>query len=785
MGESERAVVHMEGVHFAYNRMAEMPSPTAGAWALLDISLQLLPGTWLAVAGANGSGKSTLARLIAGLHPPDRGKVQVCGVSTTASEFHPAQIGVGYLAQQPEEYVVGLTVWDDVAFGPLNLGLPADEVERRVKEALAAVGMSHVPVDKPTLHLSGGELQRVALAGVLALRPSVLILDEPTVACHPSLRRTIREAIRGYVKRSNAAVLWVTHDPEEIAAADSVIVLDAGKIVFRGTPDMLAQAQVAGRYWGIAPLVDRAWNRSERGNGAARKALCRHSGPALQMQGVGFSYAPSEGRILDDVNLRVCRGEKVALIGASGAGKSTLMQLAAMLEARHEGSLAVLGKPITSAASRRDLRQRRAIVERLRPRVAVAFQQPEQQLFGVTVRDDFEFGLRHLGINPEEWQERIRSAIAWVGLPQAVLDRSPFELSGGERRRIAIALALAQRPELLLLDEPTAGLDHPAAVSLLNAVEELHVQRGVSVLVATHDPFVVERWPDRVVRLEKGRIVEAVGWELDDAPNTTSSHAGNGLKAAAPSGVGRGQNTPWLKDVDPRIRLIGAAIVATGVATVRTGVALALAACMVACWYFLADYPLRSVASVVRGLWPFLLAAVVFAGLRVDDGQLAVSVAGLGDGVEAALRILLLVLSVSWLTHVGGIGETLWALGALFAPLHRIGIPVSTVTGAAVIGIRMMPLLGEEARRIRRAQIARGANRIKGLRGHWLRVASLAIPLSASLFRRAERLGEALHLRGFHDGSRLVTGEAPRGGYKNIVYLLLASLGALAMVMAN
>lgn len=787
MNDTARAVVQLEGVYFAYNRFAESESPTVKPWALEDIHLQLLPGTWLAVAGSNGSGKSTLARLIAGLHHPNRGSIHVCGVSTIAPEFHPAQIGIGYLAQQPEEHVVGLTVWDDVAFGLVNRGLHADEIEGRVKEALAAVDLSHLPADKSTLHLSGGELQRVALAGVLALRPSLLILDEPTAACHPSLRRAIRAAVRNYMKHYNAAVLWVTHDPEEIAAADAVIVLADGSIVFRGTPAELAEEQSRGRRWDLAPLEHQGLDHFDLGAAAMRD----DREIALAMKGVGFAYDASERRVLKDVDLRVHRGEIVTLIGPSGAGKSTLIHLASMLEARHEGSVTVLGEHVPSAATRSEQRKRQAIVERIRPRVAVAFQQPEQQLFGVTVRDDFVFGLRHLGIDPEEWAERIETAIAAVGLNETILDRSPFELSGGERRRVAIALCLSQQPELLLLDEPTAGMDYPSVTALLHAIEEQNADHQTSVFVATHDPAVVSRWHRRVLRLQAGCIVEErEGHAHSDVPyrqaddNHGEANDGTQCDSFVLSDGHDFENTSWLKGVDSRVRFVGAAVAAASIATVRTGFALASAACLVALWFVLAAYPLRSAVAIARSLWPFLLAAIVFAGLQWSGG-LTVSMEGLSEGTILALRILLLVLSVSWLTHVGGVGEMLWSLSSLFAPLRRIGIPVSALVGAAVIAIRMIPLLGEEASRIRRAQIARGVNRIKGWRGHWLRVVSLVIPLSASLFRRAERLGEALHLRGFQDGSQFAVRAAARGGYKNIVFLCLALAGAAAIVMAN
>lgn len=805
---SEAPILKLQDVGFSYNEASEPALSSKSGWALKNIDLELQRGKWLAVAGANGSGKSTLARLIAGLHRPIAGSVQINGVETSSAEFHPAQLGIGYLSQHPEEHVVGLTVADDVAFGPLNLGLEAAEIERRVEHALDAVGLADLPRDASTQRLSGGEVQRLALAGILALQPSLLILDEPTVSCHPSLRQALRETIRHYIRRHQVAVLWVTHDPEEIMAADSVMVLAAGKSVFHGSPATLAKEQSQGRFTDLAPIGDGSSSLVIEAPTAQRRKSCEamngaNQQAALKMQGVGFSYLASAKRVLSGVNLTVYPGEVVPLVGESGAGKSTLIQLAAMLEPRHEGKLTILGRRVPAINDRhrrgreRRGRERRAIVENLRPSVAVSFQQPEQQLFGVTVREDFEFGLRHLGIDPTLWQARIEKAIATVGLTQAFLDRSPFELSGGEKRRVAIAIGLAQQPDLFLLDEPTAGLDYPGAEALLQAIEELRHNHRAGVLLATHDPTVAARWRRRIACLTDRHIIDGASMPTDvqvaeppqgeksavqgNEPGSLATSATPDLRGGSPAVA---QNA-WLSGVDPRMRLLGAAAVAAAITTVNGRAGLTAAAGIVAVWFTLAAYPIRAVLATARGLLPFLLAAIVFASLTFVGGHPQLSLEGFLEGTITAGRILLLVLSVSWLTHVGGIGEMLWALSTIFAPLRRIGLPVASLTGAAIIGIRMMPLLAEEARRIRKSQIARGVDRVKGLRGQWIRAASLVIPLSASLFRRAERLGEALHLRGFQDDNHLITGGAARGGHRNLLFLLLALAGTIAILIAN
>lgn len=712
----------------------------------VDVALQ--PGEWIAVVGANGSGKSTFLRLAAGLLRPDHGKVWWEG-----REAGPSAVGsgVGFLSQHPEEHVIGLTVWEDVAFGPIQQGLRGPSLEARVFGALEAVGLASRAAAEVN-SLSGGELQRTALAGVLALEPRLILLDEPTAHADPQMRRLIRRSVRRLQEELNATVVWATHRPEEILAADRVLVFHEGELVYDGTPGGLKGEHA--RKWGIAPLDSSSkraiWREEERGATSKDK-----TGPCLlEFQGVGFSYrsGETERRVLRGVSLRLTRGEMAFLTGESGAGKSTLLHIAGLLLRHQSGRLVVLGEeipPSLKVPTRAERSRFTRLERRLRPDVVAVLQAPERQFFCTTIEDEFRLSLRRAGVTPAEWPRRTEEALSAVGLDAAeILPCSPYSLSGGERRRVAIALGMATRPKLLLLDEPTAGLDYPSGAQVLAAVDGIRRAKGCAVLVTTHD---VDNMAGRCFRwfhVERGKVEErdcghpgAVLPVLEDRPILPAKR----VSADADAEVA----APWLKRVEPRLRFLGTLALAVAVAFVPPGWGLAVAGTVVAALLALAQYPFARVLATAKGLAPFLAAAVLFAAIEWTDGGPLFSRSGFYEGLGVSTRVFLMVVGVAWLPWVGGIGEMLRVLRSVVTPLRRIGLPWESLTTATLVGMRMIPVLREEARNLRLAQAARGLQFEDGVRGRWTGLASLVIPLTAAVLRRAERLGEALQMRGF------------------------------------
>ncbi|MCI8468487.1 MAG: ATP-binding cassette domain-containing protein [Eggerthellaceae bacterium] len=532
------------------------------------LSLTVPQGQFCCLLGGNGSGKSTLARCVNALLTPDAGRVLTFGRDTRdADATYFIRSNAGLVFQSPDDQLVASVVENDVAFGPENLGVPAPELAERVSRALGAVGLQGFQRSE-TASLSGGQKQRVAIAGVLAMDPALLILDEASAMLDPRGRAGLMRVCRE-LHDEGLTILMITHYMEEAAQAERVVVLDAGRVVMDGGPDEVLTrgdelralaldvpfaaalaADLRGRGVAVAPCVDAATLRAELD--AARAAAGRAAGadaaggsdgtaasdapgpsapanespspadaaPLIALEGVSYSYGDPERRerrrrrrrqeperadwgpepgavwALRDVTLTVREGELLGIAGHTGSGKSTLAQLLNGLARPTRGRVLLRGEDLSA----------RGAAERARAAVGLVFQYPEHQLFAATVYDDVAFGPRNLGLAPAEVDGRVRRALAGVGLDfDAVQARSPFELSGGQQRRVALAGVLAMEPEALVLDEPVAGLDPRGREELLALIERLHAG-GLTCVIVSHSMDDLARLADRVLVLNEGAV---------------------------------------------------------------------------------------------------------------------------------------------------------------------------------------------------------------------------------------------------------------------------------------
>lgn len=477
-------------VHFTY--------PGQQAPALSDLNLQIQRGTFTALMGACASGKSTLAGLSKALLLPAAGEVLIAGLNTLSTDNR-AEIRrmVGLVQQNPDDQIVATTVEEDVAFGPANLGLPGGEIRHRVEEALALTGLLNLRT-QPVHHLSGGQKQRLVLAGVLAMRPQAIILDEVTAMLDPAGRAEVMTAVRHCRQAYDLSVLWITHLPDETLLADRLVVLRQGGVVLDGMPrDILSRQDL--REYG---LISARREPSQPLEKPDLRVVPRTSGrqPVLTLEQVSYTYRDSEFA-LKNIDLSVAAGETLLLIGASGAGKSTLLQHCNGLLRPTSGRVLLQGTDIR--AQGRKGKTSRA----LRFQVGMVFQFPEQQLFAATLREDIAFGPRNMGLSPAEVAERVAEACGFTGLSQEILTRSPQSLSAGEKRCAALAGVLAMRPRVLVLDEPTAGLDPLTGRRLVQNLRAYQREHKAALLVATHHYAEFTDWADRGALLRDGQIV--------------------------------------------------------------------------------------------------------------------------------------------------------------------------------------------------------------------------------------------------------------------------------------
>jgi len=516
-----------EGLRFAY------PPPAPGevaAWVIDGLDLRLQPGGWLAIMGASDAGKTTLCLLLAGLAPhltdgTMEGHVVVTGRDTRQHPPPALADTVGLLFQEAEAQLFSPTVEAEVAWGLENLGLPPAEMQQRIDDMLALLRLEHLRHRTPT-ELSGGEKKRLALASVLAMQPTVLILDEPMGGLDPVGRQEVLDALSRLRHEGSVTILMTESDPEAVAAfADRLVILDQGRIALEASPrdlfrqverlaalgvsvPQLAQlAAVLNRRLGSAfdfISVDEAQANLQRPltakDAAGAEAPSSPPAPAalagssVKVSDLWFWYEQESTPALRGVNLNVPTGQFVALVGANGSGKTTLVKHLNGLLRPRRGGVSVGGQD-TSQCS----------VGELARSVGFLFQHPEQQIFSATVQKEVAFGPRNLGLSPEEVDARVESALARFDL-SAVAERPPAILSYGLRRRITLASLAAMDPPVLVLDEPTVGLDAPGLRETFQWLAELHA-RGRTILLVTHDMALAAEYAERIVVVHEGQIL--------------------------------------------------------------------------------------------------------------------------------------------------------------------------------------------------------------------------------------------------------------------------------------
>ncbi|WEK12888.1 MAG: ABC transporter ATP-binding protein [Candidatus Microbacterium phytovorans] len=447
------------------------------AWALEGVDLRIEPGERVLLLGASGAGKSTLLHGLAGVlggeeEGESRGELRIDGAPAAATRGR-----AGLVLQDPDAQVILARVGDDVAFGCENLGVPRDEIWPRVRHALDAVGLD-VELDRPTKALSGGQKQRLALAGALAMRPGLLLLDEPTANLDPDGVAEVRDAVGRVLDATGATFVVVEHRVDVwLPLVHRVVVLGEGGVVADGPPDRvlrdrgpeLADAGV----WvpGIPPAVPPAPARTPGAPvlTAERLAVARVRGTAVAM----------------GVDLQVRAGEALAVVGPNGAGKSTLGLTLAGLLPPHAGEVTA-SRDLAEGVGPSPIGWRS---RELLTRIGMVFQDPEHQLLARTVRDELEIGPRALGLAPDAMTARVDELLDRLRLA-ALARANPYTLSGGEKRRLTVAAALATAPRVLVLDEPTFGQDARTWAELVSMLAGLR-DEGRAIVTITHDEAVV------------------------------------------------------------------------------------------------------------------------------------------------------------------------------------------------------------------------------------------------------------------------------------------------------
>ncbi|MBT1162624.1 energy-coupling factor transporter ATPase [Bifidobacterium sp. SO1] len=760
----------LTGIRFSYDGGA--------SWALDGVNLVIAPGEYVCLTGVNGSGKSTLARLIAGLAAPDAGDITLLGhhvfslgtadeFGANPAEYRAARRGIGAVFQNPEDQLVTTVSEDDVAFGPENLGLDRSTIGSRINESLDAVDMAAHRFDDPT-RMSGGQQQRVAIAGMLAMHPSMLVLDEPTAMLDPAARAEVMR-ILDELHAQGTTIVHVTHHDDEMTRATRVVRLEQGRIVADepspvslvvsiAQPDPVMSAE---RPNPVIPPEHHSpvisTERSERRNlsspaaskdfstslrSARNDGIAESAGNAIVVRHVTYQYPGADTPALDDLSLTVKAGEVVAIMGENGAGKSTLARLICALEKPQSGSIAVAGIPVAEDHGKRPPRTLgRKQREALRREVGFVMQHPERQLFADTVAEDVAYGPRNQGLSEVEVSDRVADAMRLLHI-EDLADRSPFSLSGGQQRLAAIAGVIACRPRVLVMDEPTASLDADANARIHELIRTLKSQ-GVTVLIITHSLDEAHAVADRIITLN----------------TSTTSHRSITSSSTSPR---LAHTSSFVTRLDPRVKMVSFLAMMFTAFAINTPAQLALGAVLVAGIVAASRInPLRLLASVHM----FLAMFVVMGALNIFFVRTGTTLAQLGpipitdDGVTIAilyaLRFALVIILGAVMLETTTPTELTDGFGSLLSPLSKIGLHTQEIALVMSLALRFLPTLGSEAKAIADAQAARGGSIETGSPTARLKaMTALCVPMFAGAIRHADNLSLALDARCYEEGIR-------------------------------
>lgn len=693
--------------------------PDSKNFALKNVGFEIKKGDYCVVLGTNGSGKSTLARIMAGFLQPSSGKI----------EFD-ENLLTGIVFQSPKEQVVSEIVSRDTAFGPENLGVEKSEVEQRVIESLSATDLLDKAMSS-TNALSLGQTQKLAVSGILALHPELLILDEATSMLDPDSRKELLDFIDSSHRRGQT-IVHITHDFNEALKASHVIVIEKGNLVFDGGRDeFLSEKNIIENLFGEP--IPKNQSRAEKIGGD----------DVLVLKNLNFSYDGNSSTI-ENFNLSIKKGTLTAITGASGSGKSTILELSAGLLNPKSGKVFCEKRP------------------------SLALQDASSALFEAFAADDVAFGPKNLGKKGKELKNLVKNSMELAGLPfEQFADRGTFMLSGGEKRKLALAGIIALDSDVILFDEPTAGLDPKSRLNIMVQFRKL-VESGKTVVFSTHRMDEAD-FADRHIKMQNGKIV---GDSLETETESESEKEnlpeakklqGTGLLEKLRKTKIFGEN-PDMHRKNP-LQKAGAVpkyciFLALFVLSLVFENVCASAAMVVLCVIYgvCAAFPARRYLSSFLIILPWMIFFCAF--------QLLISVPAENDVVYFQLGWILVSKSkilacanlvlhtfsafccVRVFIYSTSESEFLGGISGILKPLEMVKIPVRSVIVIVEIVFRFIPLLIEELCSIVKTQIVRGGlGDAKSLGSKIKILIPLFIPLIIQTVKRSEALADALTAR--------------------------------------
>ena len=695
--------------------------------AVQDVSFELASGSYTVIAGVNGSGKSTTARIIAGLLQPSAGTVEIADGLRT-----------GFVFQSPKDQLICGVIARDTAFGPQCQSLPASEIELRTIESLKATGMLDYAMHK-SMFLSLGQTQKAALSGILAINPDILILDESVSMLDPKSREEIFTFL-DMLHKKKRTILHITHDSDAISRAKDVIVMNGGKIIWKGSSSSFFADKTGSVYRSVfgTPLENRSCFQNKTQNRPAQEIL-------LKAENISFSYGTHA--VLKNVSFSLKRGTLTALTGTSGSGKTTLLEILAGLKKQDGGTVRSADKPL------------------------LCQQNSDAALFEAFAADDVAFGPRNSGIKGKELLECVKTAMNRVNLPfEEFASKQTNCLSGGQKRRLSVAGIIAMKGDILLFDEPSAGLDGAAKYTVMHLLRSL-AESGKTVLFTTHH-YDEAQFADTSITLEKAGLIapdfspeeenkadgqKTVLTEQKSVEGIFSPEYFSRMLDSLSENKAEQKRLQKLPAVIKYILFIALFAVSVAVQPVSLCAALlpvtilyALCSCCPAKKLF------RSLIKILPFLLFFCILQMIFAPASADDTVFLpykyffVTAGKLWQCLKIILHTECALCCICAFSSSATENDILKGFSDLLAPLRLLKIPVKYPVILMEIIFRFIPLLLDEAISIIKIQLVRGGLKDeKGFFGKIRAIIPLIVPLIIQTVRRAEILADAMTVRGF------------------------------------
>ena len=695
--------------------------------AVQDVSFELDSGSYTVIAGVNGSGKSTTARIIAGLLQPSAGTVEIADGLRT-----------GFVFQSPKDQLICGVVARDTAFGPQCQSLPDSEIELRTIESLKSTGILDYAMHK-SMFLSLGQTQKAALSGILAINPDILILDESVSMLDPKSREEIFTFL-DMLHKKKRTILHITHDSDAISRAKDIIVMNGGKIIWKGNSSSFFADKTSSVYRSVfgTPLENRSCFQNKTQNRPAQEIL-------LKAENISFSYGTHA--VLKNISFSLKRGTLTALTGASGSGKTTLLEILAGLKKQDSGTVRSADKPL------------------------LCQQNSDAALFEVFAADDVAFGPRNSGIKGKELLECVKTAMNRVNLPfEEFASKQTNCLSGGQKRRLSVAGIIAMKGDILLFDEPSAGLDGAAKYTVMHLLRSL-AESGKTVLFTTHH-YDEAQFADTSITLEKAGLIapdfspeeenkadgqKTVLTEQKPSAGIFSPEYFSKMLDSLSENQAEQKRLQKLPAVIKYILFIALFAVSVAVQPVSLCAALlpvtilyALCSCCPAKKLF------RSLIKILPFLLFFCILQMIFAPASANDTVFLpykyffVTAGKLWQCLKIILHTECALCCICAFSSSATENDILKGFSDLLAPLRLLKIPVKYPVILMEIIFRFIPLLLDEAISIIKIQLVRGGLKDeKGFFGKIRAIIPLIVPLIIQTVRRAEILADAMTVRGF------------------------------------